>query len=258
MSEPGWTDTHCHLQLLDNGSAAVTDARAAGVDRVVCVGIDAATSQAAVDAAAAHDNVFATAGLHPHEARHLDAQWLEIEDLANTGAVVAIGECGLDFYRDHSPHFDQEMTFRRQIKLAKQLDLALVIHTREAWDATFDVLDDEGAPERFVFHCFSGTPDDARRCLAFGAYISIAGPISYPKNDVLRDAARSVPLDRLVVETDAPFLSPQAFRGKTNYPSRVALVGEALAETLGREPAEVAAATSANATELFRLDSHVA
>lgn len=251
---PEWVDTHCHLQMLDEADAdLVAAAGADGVTTLVCVGIDAATSAAAVAAAGSFAQVHATAGLHPHEARHLEAQWEAVAALASAPEVVGVGECGFDFYRDHSPHDAQEAAFREQIRLAKDLDKALVIHTRDAWADTFRVLEDEGPPARLVFHCFSGGPDEAARCVDLGAVLSIAGPISYPRNDTLRAAARAVPLERLVVETDAPFLSPQGFRGKTNHPARVALVGAALADALGIGAAAVAAATTATARQLFGL-----
>lgn len=251
---PEWVDTHCHLQMLDEPDAElVAEAGADGVATLVCVGIDTSTTAAAIEAARAFDGVHATAGLHPHEARHLDAQWDAIAESARAAEVVGIGECGFDFYRDHSPHDAQEAAFRAQIGLAKELGKVLVIHTRDAWDDAFRVLEDEGPPPRLVFHCFSGGPAEAARCVELGAVLSIAGPISYPRNDDLRDAARSVPLDRLVVETDAPFLSPQGYRGKTNYPARVALVGAALAEALGLAVADVAASTTTTARELFGL-----
>lgn len=251
---PEWVDTHCHLQMLDADDAdLVAEAAAGAVRTLVCVGIDAATSAAAVDAAQAFAGVHATAGLHPHEARHLDAQWDDVVALARSDAVVGIGETGFDFYRDHSPHDAQETAFRAQIALAKALDKTLVIHTRDAWDDTFRVLEDEGAPQRLVFHCFSGGPAEATRCVEMGAVLSFAGPVSYPRNDTLRDAARAVPLASVVVETDAPFLSPQGFRGKTNHPARVAVVGEALAAAVDRPVAEVAATTTATARDLFGL-----
>lgn len=254
VAAPEWIDTHCHLQMLDEADADLVDSAGLdGVTTLVCVGIDAATSASAAAAARTFAQVHATAGLHPHEARHLDAQWDDVAALAAAPEVVGVGECGFDFYRDHSPHDAQEVAFRAQIRLAKDLDKALVIHTRDAWADTFRVLDDEGPPPRLVFHCFSGGPAEARRCVDYGAVLSIAGPVSYPRSDDLRAAARSVPLDRLVVETDAPFLSPQGFRGETNYPARVALVGAALAEAIGVDAADVATATSAAARRLFGL-----
>jgi TatD DNase family protein len=246
-----WVDTHCHLQLLDNAAAAVAGATASGVVHLVCVGIDLATSKQAVAFAEAYPQVHATVGLHPHDASSFAREWDELCALAAHPAVVAIGECGFDFYRNLSPHPDQARAFRAQIKLAKQLGKPLVVHTRDAWDATLPVLEDEGAPERVIFHCFSGGPAEAARCVKLGAAVSIAGPISYPKNDALREAARSVPADRLVVETDAPFLSPQKFRGKPNTPAHVTLVGEALAVALGRPAAQVAAETTATAAMYF-------
>lgn len=250
-----WIDTHCHLQLIDEADADVAaDARAAGVGHLVCVGIDVASSRQAVSAAAEVAHVSATIGLHPHVASSLDDQWDDLLALAGSPGVVAVGECGFDLHRNLSSLEDQEAAFCRQISLAKERDLTLVIHTRDAWDETFAVLDAEGVPDRVVFHCFSGGPIEARRCAdTYGAWLSVAGPIGYPNNEKLRDALRCVPSDQLVVETDAPFLSPQGFRGQPNVPARVAVVGEQLALVLGRPSAEVAELTSQNAALLFRL-----
>lgn len=253
---PGWFDTHCHLQLIDSADSDVrTEAQAAGVSGLVCVGIDGETSAGAVRSAEAATEIWATVGLHPHEARHLDGEWDGLLGLLDSSKVVAVGETGFDFHWNHSPRDDQERAFRRQIALAKERDLALVIHTRDAWDATFSTLDDEGCPDRVVFHCFSGTQAEARRCVdSYGAWLSIAGPIGYPRNEELRAAARSVTVDNLVIETDAPFLSPQQFRGKPNRPAWVRLVGEALADALGLDAKDLAERTSANAARLFRLE----
>lgn len=252
----GWIDTHCHLQLVDDPDADVDAAFRGGVDTIVCVGIDAATSADAVRWAGRDDRIFATVGLHPHEATALDDEWDRLAALAREPGVVAVGECGLDHYRDRSPHDAQETAFRRQIAFAKETGLALVIHTRDAWDDTLRILDDEGAPERTVFHCFSGGAVEARRCVDdHGAVLSIAGPVSYPRNEELRDAARAVGVEHLVVETDSPFLPPQGRRGTPNRPLHVAEVGAALAAALDADPAEVADVTSANARRLFGLSS---
>ncbi len=251
MSGP-WIDTHCHLQMLDDADAAVAGALAAGVERIVCVGIDEDSSRQAIALAETHnDVVYATVGLHPHDASRFDAQWEALVALADSVEVVAIGECGLDFHHDLSPRVDQEDAFLAQVQLAKDLGAALVVHTRDAWDATLPLLEDVGIPERTVFHCFSGGPAEAERCAALGAYVSFAGPVGYPSAGVLREAAGVVPHDRLVVETDAPFLSPQEFRGQPNLPERVGLVGEALAAALSMNAGEVAALTSRNAARLF-------
>jgi len=253
-SKPRWIDTHCHLQMIEESDAGIVAMAAEeGVDAMVCVGVDLGTSSVALDAARTFEGVFATVGLHPNAASGLDEQWDRLVDLAADPEVVAVGECGLDHYRNGAPRDMQEAAFRAQIRLAKASGLALVIHTRDAWADTLRILGDEGPPDKFVFHCFSGGPEEALTCLDMGAVLSMAGPIGYPKNEPLREAARLAPLDRLVVETDAPFLSPQRFRGKTNYPARVALVGEDLAAALGVPAEEVAAATSDTARRLFGL-----
>ena len=244
-----WTDDHCHLPA-DGWSDVVAAARSAGVERLIDVGVDVATSAAALARAAGTDGVWATAGIHPHEARHgTDG----LEDLLGHPSCVAVGECGLDFHYDHSPRDDQATVFAAQIELAQRHDLALVIHTREAWSETFDILDREGIPARTVFHCFSGGPDEAVECLARNAYLSFSGIVSFPSATDVRAAAASCPLDRVLVETDSPYLTPVPHRGKTNQPGWVGHVGAALADASGRPVAHVAAATWDNATAAYAL-----
>lgn len=249
-----WTDDHCHLHYRDAGAeevaAAVAAAREAGVGRMITVGCDRADSRAAIAVADAHPGVFATVGVHPHEARHgTDG----VEDLLDQPGVVAVGECGLDYFYEHSPRDQQREVFAAQIALAHTWDLALVIHTREAWDDTFDVLAGEGTPERTVFHCFSGGPDEARRCLDLGALLSFSGIITFKTAQDLRDAAALCPLDRVLVETDAPYLAPVPHRGQPNRPALVPLVGAGVAAAQGRPLDEIAAATWENATRTYRL-----
>jgi TatD DNase family protein len=247
-----WTDDHCHLPT-DPAEAAelVVDAQAASVDRLVTVGTDLATSQAAIATARVHaGTVFATVGLHPHDA----SQGLEgIEALLAEREVVAVGECGLDYHYDHSPRDVQRDVFAAQIELAHTHDLALVIHTREAWDDTFAVLAAAGVPERTVFHCFSGGADEAERCLALGAYLSFSGIVTFPSAGDLRAAAARCPLDRLLVETDAPFLAPVPHRGTRNRPALVAVVGTAVAAVKDVAPEAVAEASWANASHVYAL-----
>ncbi len=244
-----WTDDHCHLP--DQGWEAVVDAaRAAGVARMIDVGVDVATSRAALDRAAASEGVYATAGVHPHEARHgIDG----LVDLLADPACVAVGECGLDYHYDHSPRDVQEAVFAEQIRLAHEHDLALVIHTREAWDDTFTVLDRETMPERTVFHCFSGGPDEATACLERGAHLSFSGVVSFKSASDVRAAAAICPSDRMLVETDSPYLAPVPHRGKQNQPAWVADVGTALAAAAGRSVDDVARLTWQNATDVYRL-----
>jgi TatD DNase family protein len=225
-----------------------------GVDRVVVIGTDAITSAQALEITDFESpvEIYATVGLHPHDA----LQDLEpVLDLARRGhpKLVGIGECGLDYYYEHSPRTDQRRAFASQIALAHELDLALVIHARDAFDDLFDLLKSEGVPERTVVHCFTGTPDDAQACLALGADISISGVVTFKNAELLREAVRGVPLERLHVETDSPFLAPVPYRGKANEPAFVTVVGEFVAELRGESFVEVREATRANTARLFRL-----
>ncbi len=244
-----WTDDHCHLPE-DGWEAVVDAAREAGVERMIDVGVDVATSRAALARAARTDGVFATAGVHPHEARlGIDG----LEELLAEPSCVAVGECGLDFHYDHSPRSDQRDAFAAQVALAHRHDLALVIHTREAWEETFAVLDAEGTPERTVFHCFTGGPDEAVACLERGGYLSFSGVVSFGSAADVRAAAAVCPVDRVLVETDSPYLAPVPHRGRPNQPAWVVDVGAALAEAMGRPVADVATHTWANATAAYRL-----
>ena len=200
--------------------------------------------------AAAVDAVWATAGVHPHDAKDgIDG----LEDLLGRPKVVAVGECGLDYHYDHSPRPAQRGVFAAQIGLAHRHGLALVVHTREAWDDTFAILRSEGVPPRTVVHCFSGGADEARTALDLGAYLSFSGIVTFPKADDLREAVRLCPLDRLLVETDAPYLAPVPHRGRRNEPAYVTLVGESVAATKGADPADVATATWDNASSVYGL-----
>src|SRR5271169_5348827 len=170
-------------------AVALTRAHAAEVHAVVCVGTDVASSAASIALAADHDEVRATVGLHPHDADRLDDEWADLVALAGADRVVAIGETGLDYHYLHSPAADQERAFRRQVGLAKARGLALVVHSRAAWDDTFRILEDEGPPDRTVLHCFTGGPDEARRALDLGAWLSFSGIVSFRNADAVRAAA---------------------------------------------------------------------
>lgn len=224
---------------------------AAGVARMISVGCDVAQSADYIDAARRHPGVvWATAGVHPHDAKDglggLEALLAEPE-------VVAVGECGLDFHYDHSPRDVQREVFAAQIQMARAHDRTLVIHTREAWAETFDILAAEGPPERTVFHCFSGGPDEARRCLDLGAVLSFSGIVTFPSAADLQAAAVACPLDRLLVETDSPYLAPVPYRGKRNQPAWVPVVGAAIAELRGVPAEEIAEATWATAARTYAL-----
>jgi TatD DNase family protein len=248
-----WTDNHCHLddeRMAGGASVAIAAAHASGVDRMITIGTDATRSRMAIDIAAAHDGVWATVGLHPHDAKDgVDT----IVPLLDEPGVVAIGECGLDYHYDNSPRDAQRTAFAAQIALAHARALPLVIHTREAWDDTFDILASEGVPPTTVFHCFTGGAEEAKRCLALGAFLSFSGIVTFPKAADVRMAAALCPLDRLLVETDAPYLTPVPHRGKPNEPAFVPLVGAAIAEVKDIAVDAVAEASSTAAAAVFGL-----
>ena len=254
MTRPRWTDDHCHLPS-EGWQDVVAAARADGVERLIDVGVDVASSAAALARASAAEGVWATAGVHPHEARHGVAG---LEELLDDPSCVAVGECGLDFHYDHSPRDAQADVFRAQIDLAHRHELALVIHTREAWAETFHILDREGVPARTVFHCFTGGPEEATACLDRGGYLSFSGIVSFPSATEVQAAAATCPLDRMLVETDSPYLTPVPHRGRKNQPAWVPHVGSALAEAAGRTVADVAAATWDNASRAYGLPEVVA
>ncbi len=257
-----WSDAHCHLQEQFLGDEATTAklsdtlARAyeGGVDRVVVIGTDATTSAQALEITEFDSpvEIYATVGLHPHDAlRDIEP----VLALARRGhpKLVGIGECGLDYYYEHSPRTDQRRAFAAQIALAHELDLALVIHARDAFDDLFELLASEGVPARTVVHCFTGTPDDARACLALGCDISVSGIVTFKNAELLREAVRAVPLERIHVETDSPFLAPVPYRGKVNEPAYVTVVGEFVADLRGETFVEFREATRANTARLFQL-----
>jgi TatD DNase family protein len=246
-----WIDSHAHLQYDGVGLDAVARARAAGVERLVCIGTDATTSAAAIElAASAGPGIWATVGLHPHDAS-LGADTLE--GLWDAARVVAVGECGLDYHYDHSPRPQQRLAFAAQVGVAHTRGLALVVHTRDAWDDTFAILASEGVPERTIIHCFTGGPREAERCLGLGAFVSFSGIITFRNAADVRAAALLCPLDRLLVETDAPFLAPVPHRGQPNEPAWVPLVGAAVAEARGVSVGVIEQCSWTNAERAFRL-----
>ncbi len=242
-----WFDQHCHLPVGPEGDALVAEAREAGVVGMICVGTDRETSAAAIEVAARHDDVWATVGVHPHEA---DGGMAGIVELLDRPRVVAVGEAGLDYHYDHSPRPVQREVFATQIALANERDLPLVIHTREAWDDTFAVLDREGTPRRTVFHCFTGGPDEAAGAVERGASLSISGIVTFGSADDVRAAVEATPLASLLVETDSPYLAPAPHRGAPNRPALVAVVGERVASLKDLDPEVVGAQTVKN-TEVF-------
>lgn len=246
-------DTHCHLGFDADTDAAAEHARAvaAGVTSMLTVAVDAASAQRACDLAATLPGVRWSAGLHPNDATRFAEDWPAIERLARTPGCAAIGETGLDCYRDRTPLPQQEHSLRAHLALARELDLPVILHCRDAAAPLFAILRDE-PPFRGVMHCFSGDRDDARAALDLGLYVSFAGPLTYPKNEALRDVARFVPQDRMLVETDAPFLPPQPFRGKRNEPAHIVHTVQALANARGTSFADAADQTFANAVAMLR------
>ena len=247
-----WVDNHCHIPPGADGDAWVEAARAAGVDEMVTVGVTHERSVEAIAVAARHERVYATVGVHPHDAKDgIDG----IAELIGSPDVVAIGEAGLDYHYDHSPRDVQREVFAQHIALANEHDLPLVIHTRDAWPDTFDILDAEGTPRRTVFHCFTGGPDEARSALDRGIVISVSGIVTFNNAVDLQAAVAASPLDMLMVETDSPYLAPVPHRGKKNQPANVVHVGHAVAELLGEPIATVAAATTERARTFYGLKS---
>ena len=266
----GWFDSHCHVQEEfregeDGGELdpVLDRARAAGVERLVCIGTGVTTSVQAVavaraSAGGAAPRAWASVGLHPHEASEgVDgvAALLARELAVGDGAVVAVGECGLDYYYEHSPRDAQRAAFAAQIALAHRHDLTLVIHARDAWTDLFDVLAAEGVPTRTVLHCFTGGVDEVERCLAADMFVSFSGIVTFKNAADVRAAAARCPLDRLLVETDSPFLAPVPHRGRTNEPSYLPYVGEAIAAVKGCTPHVVMERSAAAAAFAFSTGS---
>lgn len=249
----GLVDTHCHLEMLRHTEASLDEAWDAGLEAVITIGIDLATSRQAVELARHHERVYATVGLHPHDATRLDDRLLAgLERLAAEPKVVAVGECGLDYYRDLTPRDAQRAAFSAQIELARRAGLPLVVHVREAGDEALETLAREAAGLTVVLHCFS-LADAVDLCAGRGYYCSFAGNVTYRSAGALRAAAASLPADLLLVETDAPYLSPVPFRGKENRPVRVAYTAATVAAARGWTPARAAAVTTANARRAFGL-----
>ncbi len=255
-------DTHTHLddaRYNEDREAMIDRAREAGVDAFVTIGCDLASSRAAVTLAEHHAFVYASVGVHPHEVKHIQDTWYdELRRLAKNRKVVAYGEIGLDYHYNHSSPKEQRERFREQIQLARELRLPVIIHTREAQEDTIAILKEEQASEvGGVFHCFSGDASLAKGALELGFYLSFSGILTFQNATVLREIAKTVPLDRLLIETDCPYLTPVPHRGKRNEPAFVALVAQQLAALRSGEPemsAEmIGRLTTENAKRLFKI-----
>jgi len=254
-------DSHAHVDVDDfdaDRDAMLERARAAGVRTVLAIGNGPEVEQlgAAVPFAERHDWIYAAAGLHPHEARHAsEAHYAELERLARHPRVIAWGEIGLDYHYDHSPRESQMQVFRRQLEMARAAAKPVVIHCREAWPDCLEILERGWRSSGLggVFHCFTGTLAEARRGIEMGFLVSFAGNVTYPKALNLREVARGLPLSNLLIETDCPYLAPQAVRGKRNEPANVAEVARTIANVRDLPADEVAAATSANFIKFFGL-----
>ena len=248
-------DSHAHIQLdkFDADRGAVLErAQEAGVHAIMVIGFDLETSRRAIALAEEYDQIYATVGMHPHDAKDLDAETVGIfRDLAAHPKVVALGEMGLDYYRDLSPRPIQKATFERQLDLAEELDLPIVIHNREAYHDILPILQARRGRVRGVMHCFSGDVEIMRQSLALGFYIGIGGPVTYRKSDALQEVAQKVPADALLVETDCPWLAPQFRRGKRNEPAYVRATAEKIAKLRGISLEEISELTTQNFEALF-------
>ena len=252
-------DSHAHLDLMEvDVDEALAAARSVGIDTVVQVGVDLASSRWSSEVASRYDDVHAAVAVHPNEAGRgaADDETLrEIEALAALPQVKAVGETGLDFFRTETPegHRRQEESFRAHIAIAKRTGSALVIHDRDAHDDVIRVLLDEGAPDRVVFHCYSGDAAMARTCAEHGWFMSFAGPVTFKANDDLREAVAAAPVELLLVETDAPFLTPMPYRGRPNAPYLVPLTVRSMAAVREVDLDELCGAIAANGRRAFAL-----
>jgi TatD DNase family protein len=253
-------DTHAHLDLKEFGGdreEVLKRSAEGGVAAIINASFDLASSRRSVAMARKHGWIYALAGIHPHDSGQAPGGYLdELRDLAKNPEVVALGEMGLDYFRDRSPRPVQQKVFREQLALARELDIPVVIHDRDAHGDLMNILNKDGVPRRGgVMHCYSGSWEMARECMKKGFYISIAGPVTYPTSARLKDIAARLPLDRLLIETDCPFLTPRARRGKRNEPAYVRYVAEEIAWLREMPLDRLAEATSENAARIFNIKS---
>ncbi|PLX88333.1 MAG: radical SAM protein [Desulfuromonas sp.] len=255
---PGLIDSHAHLdgrQYDEDRQEVIDRAHQSGVSHILTVGCDLQSSQASIELAQRFDQIYAAVGIHPHDAQECnDAAITQLRKMQRHSKVVAIGEIGLDFFRDRSPRDQQREAFRRQISLAKEVKKPIIVHDRDAHDEVLQILREEDAASvGGVLHCFSGDLQMAKDCLELGFYLSFPGTITYPKNEAAREIVKAVSIDRMLVETDCPYLSPQKFRGKRNEPAYVRYTAERIAEIKGLTFDDVARVTSRNSFNLFGI-----
>lgn len=255
-----FVDSHSHIEMNDfdgDREAVIQRARDCGVRVIVDVGdgdLANDSHSAAFRLAEAHPFIFTTVGVHPHEAKLLDAGlYVRLADMSRHQKVIAIGEIGLDYYYDNSPREVQQAAFRKQIQLARERELPIVVHTREAEDDTLQILRDEwlGSDRPGIIHCFTGTGSFAEQVIAMGFYISFSGVVTFKNAEGLRDTARALPLDRILIETDSPFLAPVPFRGRRNEPGFVLETARCIAGLRGLQLEEIGAATTDNFARAF-------
>ena len=251
-------DSHAHMDLnhyAKDRDAAVKRAEDVGVRLIINIGIDLASSMRSIELAEKYPFIYASVGIHPHDAGRAPKGYIEkLEEMAKHPKVVAVGEMGLDFYRDRSPRPVQREVFREQLQLARKINLPIIIHDRDAHEEVAQILEEEGLPEAGgVMHCFSGDTNFAKRMLALGLYISIAGPVTYIKNTVLGGVAAIVPPGRLLIETDAPFLTPHPLRGQRNEPGFIRHTTEKVAVLRGKTAEHIGRLCLENTQNLFRI-----
>lgn len=252
-------DTHVHLnarQFKDDKEEVIERAFAAGVNRMVVVGFNDETIPLAIEIAETYDSIYAAVGWHPVDAiDYRDHHFDYLKELSAHEKVVAIGEMGLDYHWDTSPKEVQEKVFREQIRLAKQVEMPIIIHNREASQDVIRILQEENAQEvGGIMHCYSGTVDELQACLDMNFYISLAGPVTFKNAQEPKEVAKIVPLNRLLIETDAPYLAPHPYRGKRNEPSFVTKVAEEIAELRGMDYEEICRVTTDNALNVYRIN----
>jgi len=250
------TDTHCHLDMFKDVENTLVKAKAHGVTRIITIGIDLPSSRKAIELAERYNFVWATVGVHPHEAKTLDeSKYAELEELGRHPRVVAIGEIGLDFYRNLSPKQAQLLAFKKQIKLAQKIGKPIIIHCREAISETWEILKEtNGFACGGIWHCFPGDTSLAKQCVKIGFYIAISGVVTFPKAQRLQEVVKNISLKWLLLETDAPFLAPVPKRGKRNEPAFLRYTAEKVAELKNSSLEEVALITTENAKRVLGLE----